>query len=119
MKKQILTIAVYDGWVKYRDSIDMNTLKKFYIYQKKDRTCRIEALVDLYATNLNELHRVALDVCDALLNHIKNDEPYSELLILRSTIISKLQERPIRGKYTHLIKAVADGIEYLNTKRNA
>jgi hypothetical protein len=106
MKKQIIKIALYDGWVKYRDSIDLNTLKKFYLYQKKDRIGRIDALVDLYATNLNELHRVALDVLDEL----RGFEPHY------FDIQHAVFNRPIRGKYTHLIKAVADGIDYLNSK---
>lgn len=94
MKKQIIEIAEYDGWKK--DGI--------WFYKKGRWT-----LVKDYATNLNELHRVALDVCDEQLINVNLELYYK--------IIDALKERPIRGRYTHLIKAVADGIEYLNTKK--
>jgi hypothetical protein len=99
MKKQITKIAMYDGWKP--DGI-------WYI--KRKRSMGYASLSELYATNLNELHRVALDVCGYL---FLTDGGYD----LGVNIGNALLWRPVRKRYTHLIKAVADGIDYLNTKK--
>lgn len=90
MKKQIIEIAEYDGWKK--DGA---------WFHKKGRW----VLVDEYINNLNELHRVALDVWSRL--------PHGKLA---DAILLSFLERPVRGCYTHLIKSVYDGIVYLKSQ---
>lgn len=106
MKKQILTIAEFDGWKQ--DKCDTLTkgrglYKAWYHY---------EQIKKLYATNLNELQRVALDVLDELY------KVYNCKRIYEAEIMLALTKRPVRGKYTHLVEAVAEGIEYINSTKN-
>ena len=98
MKKQIIKIALYDGWKLGKDG---------WLYKGR-RPMLVSEQLD-YSTNLNELHRVAVSVWDKL-HAIGADT---------DIIASALLCSPVRGRYTHLIKAVADGIDYLNTHRNA
>jgi hypothetical protein len=95
MKKQIIKIALYDGW----------KVKGNGYYERRGMTVPYNMLP--YATNLNELHRVALDVCGEMVGY--EDKYFA--------IIDSLPYRPIRNRYTHLIKAVAHGIDYLNSKK--
>jgi len=102
MKKQIIKIALYDGWIDKRNGY----------YERRGMT--VPYIMLPYATNLNELHRVALDVMDELRKDWSlKSERLSEAINYAFTF------RPIRSRYTHLIKAVADGIDYLNSKNNA
>lgn len=96
MKKQIIKIALYDGWKIGKDG---------WLYKGR-RPMLVSEQLD-YATKLNELHRVALDVIDEM-------DGYEDKYF---AILDALQQRPIRSCYTHLIKAVADGIDYLNSKQ--
>jgi len=94
MKKQIIKIALYDGWKDKGNGY----------YERRGMTVPYNMLP--YSTNLNELHRVALDVMEELRGF------ESHYFDIQHAVFN----RPIRGKYTHLIKAVADGIDYLNSK---
>jgi hypothetical protein len=60
-----------------------------------------------YLTDLNALHRVALDVMDRLSPHRIAEIP------LRTDIQAPLLSRPINGQYTDLVDAVYDAIVYL------
>jgi len=101
MKKQIIKIALYDGWRKLPKGVFQKGIRNSADF------CVYNYLSQKYSTNLNLLHRVALDVIDEM-------DGYEDKYF---AILDALQQRPIRGKYTHLIKAVADGIDYLNTKK--
>lgn len=76
MNEKIKTIAEFDGWDKP---------------------------ITNYLTDLNALHRVALDVMD------RTDMAYTQ----QCAIVDALTERPINGQYTDLVDAVYDAIVYL------
>jgi hypothetical protein len=118
VKKQILTIAEFDGWKQ--DKCDTLTkgrglYKAWYHY---------EQIKKLYATNLNELHRVALGVMNNLVlaymadSENEDDSRDIPLKYIQSIEYAMCHYRPIRKCYTHLVEAVAEGIEYINSTKN-
>lgn len=117
MKKQIIKIALYDGYRKLPNGVfqkGIGTKANFYSYWH---------LSNVYGTDLNELHRVALDVIKGLFSVYTADDGNEDdsrdipLKYVQSIEHAMCRYRPIRSRYTHLIKAVADGIDYLNSKK--
>jgi len=84
MNEKIKEIAEFDGWV--------------YPYKSESEIANAPHLTDL-----NALHRVALDVMDRL----QAFNYYSDM------IRNSLTERPINGQYTYLVDAVYEAIVYL------
>lgn len=97
MNEKIKEIAEFDGWVisEYQPFSDT------VLYAKDEEYDRLDRMP--YLTNLNALHRVALDVMDRL----QAFNYYSDM------IRNALTERPINGQYVSLVDAVYDAIVYL------
>ena len=97
--EKIKEIAEFDGW-KFKGSLAYiedsagNIVKGSYEWRKDYLP---------YLTDLNAMHRVALDVMDRL----QAFNYYSDM------IRNALTERPINGQYTDLVDAVYDAIVYL------
>lgn len=114
MNEKIKTIAEFDGWLiipegTYREC--HNQTIWFGHGGKFDCYHDITAASDMpYLTDLNALHRVALDVMDRLSPHRIVEIP------LRTAIQAALLSRPINGQYTDLVDAVYDAIVYLKNK---
>jgi len=96
MNKKIKEIAEFDGWVisEYQPFSDT------VLYAKDEEYDRLDRMP--YLTNLNALHRVALDLMDKV---------SSENMIHR--LHNAMLFRPINGQYTDLVDAVYDAIVYL------
>lgn len=86
MNEKIKEIAEFDGWHKH---IELDTPN--------------------YLTDLNALHRVALDVRDNIRQIEMDDKPFR----LFHAILLAFRSRPINGQYTDLVDAVYDAIVYL------
>lgn len=65
-----------------------------------------------YLTDLNALHRVALDVMEELFQ-LNSTSIIRESIKLIGRIRSALLSQPINGEYTDLVDAVYDAIVYL------
>lgn len=95
MNEKIKEIAEFDGWepehplMKYADGSS------------------VIAPQPPYLTDLNALHRVALDVANKL---------SSENMIIR--LHNAMLYRPINGQYTDLVDAIYDAIVYLKKCEN-
>jgi hypothetical protein len=75
-----------------------------------------------YFTNLNELHRVALEVMDVLKHKFNNTdevEAYMKIDHVRGNIKLALLKHPVNSQYTDLLLAVARGIEFINQSKTA
>jgi len=96
MNKKIKEIAEFDGWVisEYQPFSDT------VLYAKDEEYDRLDRMP--YLTNLNALHRVALDLMEKV---------SSENMIHR--LHNAMLFRPINGQYTALVDAVYDAIVYL------
>lgn len=126
--EQTRVIAEYDGW-ELRGEPDFIHPYKIWIKQMQTGTKMIPYISpsgkeydgwhkDMkYLTSLDWLHPVAMDVIEQIIVSIKKGESYSQALLLRSSILSKLQERPINGEYIDLFNAVYEGIVYLNSTK--
>lgn len=69
-----------------------------------------------YLTDLNTLHKVALDVMDKLkklFDDSEERETYESIRDLLLLIEDALLSRPINGEYTDLVDAVYEAIVYL------
>ena len=67
-----------------------------------------------YLTDLNALHKVAMDVMDILEGDMLDvDYSYEHSI----AIFRAITERPINGQYIDLFKAVYDGIIFLNKSK--
>jgi len=98
MNEKIKEIAVFDGF-KAPPKGCANP-----VWHNKDRNhvVRDEDMRSYYLTDLNSLHRVALDLMDKV---------SSENMIHR--LHNAMLFRPINGQYTALVDAVYDAIVYL------
>lgn len=95
MNEKIKEIAEFDGWVKRStQSVDGAEL-----YENKQYMKWLHRMP--YLTDLNALHRVALDVMDRVAG------------VHYDLIQSALLSRPINGQYTDLVDAVYEAIVYL------
>lgn len=90
MNEKQKVIAVFDGWIVTGMWIEKDTPD--------------------YLTNLNELHRVALDVMDRLYPLLITEAAISAYCGIKDALLS----RPINSEYIDLFNAVYDGIVYLN-----
>lgn len=95
MNEKIKTIAEFDG---YHLSA---TTRRGELYSKGGDNCFLHNMP--YLTDLNALHKVALDVMDRL----QAFNYYSDM------IRNALTERPVNGQYTDLVDAVYEAIVYL------
>lgn len=104
MKKQIIEIAEYDGWKKgafcYYTGRGVNAIFASY-----------EGIVKKYAGDLNELHRVAMDLVDEL--YALGDDGGWIM-----DIYDSFKHRPQRRRYTRLMTSISYGITYLKSQRN-
>lgn len=106
MNEKIKTIAEFDGW-KYDSGIWI----KYYPDGTKSKY-----MTPPYLTDLNALHRVALDVMDAiteLFNTPMDGDVFIHASDLEYNIKRSCYTRPINGQYTDLVDAVYEAIVYL------
>lgn len=118
--EKIKEIAVFDGWLiipegTYREC--HNQTIWFGHGGKFDCYHDITAASDMpYLTDLNALHRVALDVMDAmteLFNTTIDGDVFMPASDLEYNIKRACYIRPINGQYTYLVDAVYEAIVYL------
>lgn len=122
MNEKIKEIAEFDGWLIIPDGTYRechNQTIWFGHGGKFDCYHDITAASDMpYLTDLNALHRVALDVMDRLKANVDSlffSRPIkrAESMKLRGGIYLAILSRPINGQYTDLVDAVYDAIVYL------
>ena len=93
--EKIKEIAEFDGWVKR----DIEFTHGRELYENDHHTQWLDSMP--YLTDLNSLHRVALDLMEKIVG--------MEQLAIQSAMLC----RPINGQYTALVDAVYDAIVYL------
>lgn len=103
MNEKIKTIAEFDGWVKR----DIAFTHGRELYENEHHTQWLDSMP--YLTDLNALHRVALDVMDRLYPVLVTEDAISAYCKVKDALLS----RPVNGQYTDLIDAVYDAIVYL------
>lgn len=89
MNEKIKEIAIFDGYIVAGKWVQLDTPN--------------------YLTDLNALHRLALDVMERLYPILTTEEAISAYCKVKDTLLS----RPINGQYTDLVDAVYDAIVYL------
>lgn len=103
MNEKIKEIAEFDGWT-FRNNGDTAELFRNgeFVMGCHGWKETPDFPIHHYLTDLNALHRVALDVMDRV-----------DSAAMRHDIMSAFRSRPINGQYTDLVDAVYDAIVYL------
>lgn len=101
MNEKIKTIAEFDGW----------NVPDSYEWAICTKDTNVQYLRNLpYLTDLNALHRVALDVMDRLYPVLVTEDAISAYCKVKDALLSRPNTN---GEYTDLVDAVYDAIVYL------